>query len=373
MTRLDRYLLSQFMALFGFFALVLVSVYWVNRAVRLFDRLISDGQTAWVVLEFTALTLPYVIRVVLPIAAFAATVYVINRASSESEMVVMQATGASPWRLARPVLAFGVIVALLLSVLSHILVPVSRDRLELRQAQVAQDVSAKLLQPGSFQHPADGITIFIRGLSERGEMSDLYLSDSRSPGQRTTYTAKKAVILPSDSGPKLVMLDGMAQILTYADKRLSVTRFADFTYDMGETVSQAAARNRSVDQITTPELLAMSDDDLTAIGITGQRRVLEIGLRITQALLAPVAAMIGFAALMIGTFSRFGIWKQIVLSILGLILVQALSTTAETYALNRPQDWLVIFAPFLAGFTLCAVELHLASRPRCVRQKGATP
>ena len=74
MARLDRYLLAQLMGLFGFFALVLVSVYWLNRAVLLFDQLISDGQSALVVFEFTALTLPYVIRVVLPIAAFAATV-----------------------------------------------------------------------------------------------------------------------------------------------------------------------------------------------------------------------------------------------------------------------------------------------------------
>ena len=65
-------MLSQLMMLFGFFALVLVAVYWVNRAVQLFDRLIADGQSAWTFLEFTALTLPYVIRIVLPSAATAA-------------------------------------------------------------------------------------------------------------------------------------------------------------------------------------------------------------------------------------------------------------------------------------------------------------
>jgi len=57
-TRFDRYMLSQFMVLFGFFALVLVSIFWINKAVRMFDRLIGDGQPAWIFLEFTALTLP---------------------------------------------------------------------------------------------------------------------------------------------------------------------------------------------------------------------------------------------------------------------------------------------------------------------------
>ena len=74
--RFDRYILAQLVMLFGFFALVLVLVYWVNRAVILFDQLIANGQSAVVFLEFTALSLPNVIRVVLPIAAFAGSIYV---------------------------------------------------------------------------------------------------------------------------------------------------------------------------------------------------------------------------------------------------------------------------------------------------------
>ncbi|HBQ48692.1 MAG TPA: LPS export ABC transporter permease LptF, partial [Hyphomonas atlantica] len=120
MPRFDRYVLSQLMVLFGFFALVLVSVYWVNRAVSLFDELIADGQSAGVFLEFTALSLPNVIRLVLPIAAFIAAVYVTNRLTSESELVVVQSSGFSPFRLARPVAMFGLLVALLMAVLVHV-------------------------------------------------------------------------------------------------------------------------------------------------------------------------------------------------------------------------------------------------------------
>ena len=123
MPQIDRYILSQFLTLFGFFALVLVSVYWINRAVSLFEQLISDGQTALVVLEFTALTLPLVISVVLPIAAFAASAYGANRLSAESELVVMQASGFTRLQVALAVMktaiplvlltASGVILALL--------------------------------------------------------------------------------------------------------------------------------------------------------------------------------------------------------------------------------------------------------------------
>ncbi|MCP3882960.1 MAG: LptF/LptG family permease, partial [Sulfitobacter sp.] len=107
MAKFDRYMLSQFLILFSFFALILVAIFWINRAVVLFDRLIGDGQTALVFLEFTVLGLPKLITTVLPIATFAGSVYVINRMTSESELTVLQATGTSPWRLARPVFVYG--------------------------------------------------------------------------------------------------------------------------------------------------------------------------------------------------------------------------------------------------------------------------
>ena len=105
-SRYDRYVLSQYLIFFGFFALILVAVFWVNRAVVLFDTLIGNGQSALVFLEFTALTLPNLIRMVLPIAAFGAAVWVTNRLNSESELTVLRATGTSPWQMARPALGF---------------------------------------------------------------------------------------------------------------------------------------------------------------------------------------------------------------------------------------------------------------------------
>ncbi|MEO0655644.1 MAG: LptF/LptG family permease, partial [Pseudomonadota bacterium] len=107
MARFDRYMLAQLLVIFGLTSVVLVMIYWINQAVRLFDFLIGSGQSATVFLEFTILTLPNVIRLVLPVAAFVAAVFVTNRLSSESELVVVQSTGYSPYRLSRPVFAFG--------------------------------------------------------------------------------------------------------------------------------------------------------------------------------------------------------------------------------------------------------------------------
>lgn len=364
MSRFDRYLLSQLLTLFGFFSLVLVSVYWINQAVRLFEQLIADGQSAWVFLEFSLLTLPNVIRMVLPVSAFAAAVYVTNRLSAESELVVMQATGFSPWRLTRPALAFGLIVALLLSVLTHVLVPASRAGLAERRVEIAENITAQFLVDGSFQHPAAGITLYIREITLQGELLDIYLSDAREPGQRTTYTAERALLVRAETGPKLVMFEGMAQTLESDGNRLFVTRFDDFTYDIGALITAAGERRRDLREFSTAMLLWPSAETMEIARQPRAAFLAEGHSRFSQPLTAAVFVLIGFAALLTGSFSRFGTWRQIAVAVVLLIVVQMLANVGASAAQGNEALWPLSYLPVAVGAALAAGLLWLAARPR---------
>ncbi|MEJ6478192.1 MAG: LptF/LptG family permease, partial [Octadecabacter sp.] len=308
-------MLSQLFTLFGFFSLVLVLIYWINRAVRLLDKLIADGQSAWVFLEFTALTLPQIIRIVVPLAAFAAATYVTNRMATESELTVVQATGFSAFRLARPVLVFGLIVAGMMMVLTHYLAPTSSARLADRSAEVADNMTARLLTEGQFSNPATGITLYIREITPAGELLDIFLSDNRMENKNITYTANRAYLVRGEDGPQLVMIDGMVQTLETDSQRLFTTTFSDFAYDIGALITTTDERNRSVAELMTWELLsptpALEEEtrrSAAALIVAGHGRF-------DQALLATVAALIGFATLLTGGFSRFGVWRQIITAV----------------------------------------------------------
>ncbi len=370
MPKFDRYLLSQLLALFGFFSLVLVAIYWINRAVGLFDQLVGDGQSALVFLEFSMLTLPNVIRLVLPISAFAGTVYVINRLMSESELVVMQATGFSAFRLARPVLVFGLLVAVMMLILMHVLVPASRATLALRTAEISQNVTARFLNDGQFMHPAKGVTLYIREITPNGELRDLLLMDDRSDRDRLTYTASRALLVRGDTGPKLVMLDGMIQTLTRADTRLAVTQFSDFTYDIGGMISGAAQIGRGLEELSTAALLHPTDALLAETGQTRAAFLFEGHSRFSQPLLATAAAMIGFSALLLGAFSRFGLWRQIIFAIGLLIFVQLINTAATSVGLRNDKAWPLAYAAPALGLILSILMLWIAQRPRRRRAGG---
>ena len=370
-SRFDRYLVSQLLSLFGFFALVLVAVYWVNRAVGLFDQLIGDGQTALVFLEFSLLTLPTVIKLVLPIAAFAGTVYVTNRLMQESELVVMQATGFSAFRLARPVLLFGMTVAVMMLMLSHVLVPASRATVAVRQAEISENVTARYLTDGQFTHPAKGITLYIREISPTGELLDMFLTDDRNPTDRTTYTARRALFARGDSGPKLIMLDGMAQTMARETRRLSVTRFADFTYDLGGLLTGAALKGRKMAELSTPTLLSADPAILTETGQTRAAFLFEAHSRFAEPLSAMAASMIGFAALLLGAFTRFGLWRQILVAVGLLIVLQAITAVTTSAGLQSEQGWPLAYVSPLCGLAIAAFTLWWSQRPRRVGPANA--
>lgn len=371
MGRFDRYMLSQLLVLFGFFALVLVMVYWVNRAVILFDQLIADGQSAAVFLEFTLLSLPNVIRLVLPIASFAAAVYVANRMASESEMIVAQATGASPVRLSRPVIYFGIIVACLQLALGNILVPMAESRLSLRNSEIAQNITARLLTEGRFLHPADGITFYIREITPEGALLDMFLSDTRTGTETTTYTAERAFLARADEGTKLVMFNGVAQNLIHDGERLSVTRFDDAVFDVGSLISTTDTRRTSVRAMATVDLLRADANAQDMTGRTAAYLRQEGHERIAQPLLALVSALVGFACLLVGGFSRFGFWKQIAAAIVLLVVIKSLDNTAANFARGADGRWPIAYAPVLFGLSIAGILIWWAGRP-IRRRKTAT-
>ncbi len=375
MSRYDRYVLSQYLVFFGFFALILVAVFWINRAVVLFDRLIGDGQSAMVFLEFTALTLPNLIRMVLPMAAFAAAVWVTNRLNSESELTVMQATGSSPWQLARPALAFGVVAAMMMSILTHVLMPISISQLALREVEVARNVTARLLSEGSFLHPAPGVVFYIRQIDPDGTLNDVFLSDRRDPEQSIIYTGSRAFLVRDGERSNLIMVDGLAQRLDERDATLSTTVFADFSYDISSIIRSREQRTRSAQEISTRELLLNRTAISQHEGFTPGRLAEVLHLRFARALICIAVTLIGFSALLLGGHSRFGVWRQILLAFVILVLLEVLGGLVSDMVVSDPDLWPLIYLPTVAGLAIAMLFLRVASRPLhlLLRRKRAQP
>ncbi|MGB3243727.1 MAG: LPS export ABC transporter permease LptF [Sulfitobacter sp.] len=368
MGRVDRYMLSQFLVLFGFFALVLVALFWINRAVVLFDRLIGDGQSAMVFLEFTALGLPRLITTVLPIAAFSGAVYVTNRLVGDSEMTVLQSTGTGPWRLARPVLVFGLCVALMMSILSHFLVPLAQEQLNKREKEISQNVTARLLTEGTFLHPTEKLTFYTRMIDEDGVLRDVFLSDRRNPDEGVIYTAAEAYLVRNGEGSTLIMVDGLAQRLDNTDKRLATAKFRDFSFDISALVNRDTAEHLTITNMTTPALMGNWDSLMQQANETRGAIAEEVHSRFAQPLFCIVAAMVGFSTLLVGGFSRFGVWREVVIAFGLLIAIDGLRSVVVDPVRDNADLWPMMYLPAALGAVLVIAMLFQASNPNWLRR-----
>src|SRR5882724_2868849 len=116
MKSLDRYILRQCLSMMIFITAALSAAVWLAQSLRLVDLIVNRGLSIEVFLYLALLILPRFLDIVLPIGAFIAVLFVFNRLSSESELVVMRAAGLGPMVLARPVFRLaGIGFAILMS------------------------------------------------------------------------------------------------------------------------------------------------------------------------------------------------------------------------------------------------------------------
>lgn len=365
MSRFDRYLFTQYFLMFGFFSLILLFIYWINKAIALFDNLISDGQTFLVFLEFSILTIPPIIPIVAPLAAFAAAIFVTNRLKNDSELTIMQATGFSPLRLSRSIFLFGLVVTIILMIISHYLIPKSNNILLKRQNEVASSLNAKLLKVGSFIHPQNGVTFYIGGISTSGVIEDVFVLDERNKDREIIVTSKSGYLITNNNKPILVLKDGIVQNYDLKNTNLSTIHFQDLSYDLTSwSVKERMSKSKllltysSFDLFKDPELVSILTDS-SPISVLE-----ELHSRILTPLLALIAALIGFSALMIGDYSRFGASKQISVGIVILILIKLSESYGNELMLKSQGNWLALYLPVLIGILIFSFMMLLASNQK---------
>jgi lipopolysaccharide export system permease protein len=369
LSRIDRYILMQLIGAFGFFTLILVVIYWVNRAVGLLDSLIGDGQSVGVFVQMSLLSVPTVLELIAPMAGFGAGIFVINRLRQDSEMVVLQALGFSFYRLARPALAFGVVVAALTAVVSNGLLPAAAAQLRVLNADISRDVTAKLLKDQQFMKPETGIVLYFRHITPNGELQDIFISDTRNPMISVIYTAKRSYLVGGGGVPKLLMQDGMVQRNDKAQSRITVSLFDDSLYDLDGLAPQNANGQRGIGELSTTELLRAGPQIMQETGQTAAGLRYSGHLRLSWPISAAMTSIIGFVSLFLGGFDRQGIRWQIATATLLLIVMYLVHILTLAYAPFYELDWILVYTTPSVGVVLTLLVLWQSGRTK--RKVGA--
>ena len=350
MKHYDRYVLGQLMQAFGFFCLILALAYWINRSLGIFNNLIGDGQSTVVFFELILLFLPQVIAIVLPIAALAATVFVINRLNTESELIILDASGMSPPIISVPLFFFN--CSITISKLSLILVPMSRAHLDYRKAEISKDIVSRLISDGSFLHPVENMTIFVSSVNPNGEFQDIFIHDQRSNERDLTYISTRAVLVREKNQSHLVLFNGLIQTLDLKSQTLSHVGFESFAYELTQLVSAQSKQLMNIDNYGIKELFTADNELLKVL----KKSKTEVHFEAHDRLLKPfhciLYVLLSAVIMTIGGHSRFGLTRQIFISIIVIAIFNVLATNGLTLLRRDSSNWFFAYLPVLIGFSM---------------------
>jgi lipopolysaccharide export system permease protein len=370
LSRIDRYIFWQLLGFFGFFSIILIAVYWVNRAVGLLETLLGDGQTLGVFVQMSLLTIPGVVELIVPMAAFGAAAFTANKLSGDSELVILQATGFSYWRIMRPVLYFGAVVAIFTALVTNYLIPQAAKQLRELNTEISQNTTARYLKEGQFHTPSEGIVVYFRDITDNGELLDIFIADSRNVDFQQIYTAQRAFVLNDDDTPKLLLLDGIVQRSVITDQTLSTSYFSDFTMPLDSLMENEKKVRLGAGEMSTWYLVTATDATAKLVRRSVEYLNFQGHFRITWAVSAAFTAMIGFSSLLVGGFSRQGLWKQISLAIGLLIVMYLVHILTLSNGRRLAGGWALAYLTPLVGAFATSLVIWQAGRPR--RVEGAS-
>jgi lipopolysaccharide export system permease protein len=351
MTSLDRYILRQCLTMMIFVTAALSAAVWLAQSLRLVDLIVNRGLSVALFSYMAVLILPRFLDIVLPVGAFIAVLFVFNRLTSESELVVMRAAGLGPLVLARPVFMLAGVAFLALMSLSAYFLPASNREFRDLQFEIRNRFVSALLQEGAFTTISDKLTIYIASRNERGEVIGLLINDDRDPQQPVTILAERGAFASSAEGSRIIMVNGSRQKFDRETGKLSVLTFERYTLDLAMLRDAPVVRFRDGQERFLGELFWPPADLDPA---TRDSFLLEGHQRLALPLSVFSFVMIPLACLLPGELNRRGQLSRVLLAVGLALLFQAVDLAVKNlagrHAAAIPLIYLTDLLPLTLGF-----------------------
>ncbi|MEE9148600.1 MAG: LPS export ABC transporter permease LptF [Candidatus Tectomicrobia bacterium] len=242
---LDRYILREFIPFFTIAFMVVTLVLLLEKLLWLTTLVLQNRLDWFTSIRFLSYTLPTISGLTLPMAFLIGCTLTFNRLSADSEYVVMRAAGISFYRLLAPLLAVGVLMYGLSSLLHLYVSPWGVQGLRRLFFEVAQSQAHYFLRPGEFHDTFRGLIVYVEHTSpDVQRLEGIFIADVRSATPQV-ITAREGKLLTYADALQVVLRLKQGRIHRYvaAEKRYQLLRFE--RYDIRLNIDTRLARQVS--------------------------------------------------------------------------------------------------------------------------------
>ncbi len=274
MGSIDRYIFRTTLASFALVLVSLTGVIWITQALRGIDLMTSQGQTIITFLGLTSLVIPALVLIIAPIALMVAISHTLNKLATDSEIIVMNAAGFSPFRLFRPFVYATIVVALMVAFIAAWMAPEGMRRIKQWDAEITADVLTNILQPGRFSQLDQNLTIRIRERQPGGLLVGILIDDRRDPNERVTIIADHGTVVKNTdgSGSFLILEDGNLERFEAGKRDPALVAFGRYAFDMSKFSNQGHDVALGIRERYLWELVSPDENDPIYKNLSGQFR-----------------------------------------------------------------------------------------------------
>lgn len=363
---IQRYLGRQLLLSTLVIATGLTMVIWLTQSLKLLDLVINGGAPLQLFGYMLLLTVPKFFEIILPLALAISVVFFFNKLIADSELVVMQACGLSPWQIGKTVAWLAVFFGLCVFLIGGWLTPHANQELDRIRGVAKSDFSVNLLRPRVFNTLGDNVVVY---LSERSSLGNLkgILIHFRPQGQpSSTIWAKSGGIIMKDKQPIVTMRDGIKQDYNPKTKKVESLSFASYHVNLASILNKTSGdKNAEPNEHVLPDLLTLGPQQEDP---RHQREFMaEFNIRISRPLLVVSFALCAMTPFLLGRFNRRGQMWRVLHVILSLVALQAAYLGCISLAQHNPWGnpllYVVAVVPSLV-MIFCIAKAHPSGKWR---------
>lgn len=287
-----RYLASHFVPpfLLGclFFVSFLITYYMFRMINVLVSKDVELASTVALIFNLSVSFLPLAV----PLSAFFATIYTLNRFSEDSEIIAMRSFGLTRFQLYRPFLILSLVVGVGIFGLYRTLIPRANGDFKNSVIRLTSSGMLNSIKPGQFFTDIPGVTLFADQVSEDGNsFSNVYIYiKAKSQFEEKIIMAKEGALIkiaPDEWAAPVVrlnLLDG--NIINWNKEKEQMEKILFKEYDFPVMNSQSNLVSSDKDSMKTNRelgiILREKKEELAKKTNPEERKPLEISLNKTK-------------------------------------------------------------------------------------------
>jgi LPS export ABC transporter permease LptF len=241
---IQRYMLNHLMKVFLGAALVLYGVMFIVQWIRI-GQVMSIEDIDVLLLALVPLAI-----FVLPMALIFSVLMVLEKFSTESEIIAMQACGIRMRTVHAPIIAVSLVCLILHVSIATYLGPLSMQRIQERLVERAPEKVYSFIKEREFVDTFSGVTLYVESVNQVArELHNVFI-ETQGAG-RSIIAAEKGTIDFSSSGILMRLSDG--SVFMESGKNLRYITFREYSFSL-DADFKGELRIRGADVLTQPQL-----------------------------------------------------------------------------------------------------------------------